>query len=265
MTEQEHKLKSINESGYPLQIAIANAVRSGTGSHGWRVLYEEHSWRDDERAGYIDLVLEHENLQAVLVIECKRLSDTKWEFLNSEGNANPRRFARARLVIRDGGTVRATYPLWADVAADPSTPAASFCVTPKKNGGVKVDPIASELIAATEALERQEYGYLNRRGVDSTRFYFAAIVTTAPLSICTFDPSKIALADGKIPEEARLVPVNVVRYTKQLSTKPTLGVPVGSHGQEAKTLTRAKERTVFVIRAEALDNFLSTFNVDSIP
>jgi hypothetical protein len=166
------------------------------------------------------------------------------------------------LVIRDSGSVRAHYPVWADVAADPSTPIASFCVTPKERGGITVDSIASELVTATEALEREECEYLNRRGVDSHRFYFSAIVTTAPLSVCTFDPSKISLADGKIPHDAKLVPADVVRYTKQLSTRAIRGVPVGLHGQESKTLARAKERTVFVIRAEALDNFLSSFNVD---
>src|ERR1700722_4181025 len=85
-----------------------------------------------------------------------------------------------------------------------------------------------------------------------TRFYFAAIITTAPLSVCTFDANKISLADGKIPSDAKLVPADSVRYTKQLSTRMIRGVPVGLQGQEAKTLARAKERTVFVIRAEAL-------------
>jgi hypothetical protein len=262
MNDQYTQLKSINASGYPLQIAIANAVKASSGSHGWRVLYEEHAWRRDDREGFIDLVLEHENLQVVLLIECKRLSDTKWEFLHPEGHAHARRIARARLVIRDEGSVRANYPIWADAPADPPTPVASFCVMPKERGGFTVDAIAAELVAATEALEREECGYLDRRGGDSRRLYFAAIVTTAPLSVCTFDPNTISLADGRIAEGAKFVPVDALRYTKQLSTRPIGGVPVGLFGQEGDVLVRAKERTVFVIRAEGLDDFLHDFNVD---
>jgi hypothetical protein len=80
--------------------------------------------------------------------------------------------------------------------------------------------------------------------------------------VCTFDPARISLADGKIPDDAKLVAADVVRYTKQLSTSAIRGVPIALHGQEADTLARDKERTVFVIHAEALDSFLSSFHVD---
>jgi len=88
MNDQCTQLESINASGYPLQIAIANAVKASSGSHCWHVLYEEHAWRHDNRQGFINLVLEHESLQVVLLIECKRLSDTKWEAATRGIDAN---------------------------------------------------------------------------------------------------------------------------------------------------------------------------------
>jgi hypothetical protein len=50
-------------------------------------------------------------------------------------------------------------------------PEAIFCVIPKESGGITVDKVSAELIAATEALEREECGYLDRRGGDSRRLY----------------------------------------------------------------------------------------------
>ena len=70
MSNNAAQLDVVNRSGYPLQIALAEAVRSDYETHYWKVLYEEHAWRSSEGEGFIDLVLEQDNLQAVLVIEC---------------------------------------------------------------------------------------------------------------------------------------------------------------------------------------------------
>jgi hypothetical protein len=122
--------------------------------------------------------------------------------------------------------------------------------------------LGSELVAASEALELEERAYLDRRGGDSRRLYFSAIVTTTQLSVCSFDPSTISLVDGMVPATATFSPHGVVRLTKQFSTQPIAGAPVGLYGQEAGALVDAKERTVFVINAESLDEFLCDFNVD---
>src|ERR1700722_3513847 len=130
MTEKP-QLKLVNRSGYPLQIAIARAVKQGSGSHGWTVLYEEHSWKGADREGFIDIALEHDNLQVVLIVECKRLQDAEWIFFSSKGNADLRRFARAFRVERKGGKICPNFPIWADAPADPRSPIAEFCVMPK--------------------------------------------------------------------------------------------------------------------------------------
>jgi hypothetical protein len=253
----------VNESGYPLQIALAHAVKARTNAHGWRVLYEEHAWKYEGREGFIDIVLEQEKLQVVLLVECKRPKDGEWVFLPGAGDARLRRHARARRVERENAKVRANFPQWSDQPLDPKTPEAVFCVAAKM-AGATVDNVGAELIAATEALEREECGYLDRRGGNSRRLYFAAIVTTANLTVCSFDPNSISLADGKIPDGAEISSVGAVRYTKQLSTKPISGTPVAGTGQEARALSLAKERTVFIINAQKLNDFLVDFNVDDI-
>jgi len=256
------QLSSVNRSGYPLQIAIAHAVKARSRVHGWRVLYEEHSWRNPREEGFIDLVLEHVNLQVVLLIECKRLQNKQWTLLSPEGHAKPHRHARGLRTERVKGQVALGFPRWSDEPADPATPEAMFCVMPKDARDPTVERVGAELVSAAEALEIEERDYLNRRGGDSRRIYFAAIVTTADLSVCSFDPSSISLADGMIPCNAPLSPVHAVRITKQLSTQPVGGVPVAQFGQEADALVKAKERTVFVINAAHLDEFLRDFDVD---
>jgi len=97
---------TVNQSGYPLQIAIAHAVKARTNTHGWRVLYEEHAWKYEGREGFIDIVLEQEDSQVVLLVECKRPKDGEWVFLPGSGDARLRRHARARRVERENAGVR---------------------------------------------------------------------------------------------------------------------------------------------------------------
>ena len=73
--------KHVNNSGFPLQIGLAHQVKSTTSRHGWKVLYQEHSWKNESEAGFIDLVLEDKHRTWLMNIECKRVLDTSWLFL----------------------------------------------------------------------------------------------------------------------------------------------------------------------------------------
>jgi hypothetical protein len=63
MADEEAQLRTLNESGFPLQIAVCHLVDSrNTDSRNpwrWKVRYTEHAWRHDEsgRDGFIDVVL----------------------------------------------------------------------------------------------------------------------------------------------------------------------------------------------------------------
>ena len=50
------KLKDfVNSSGFPLQIGLEHLVKITTSSHGWKVVYKEHSWKnkDTHNDGFI--------------------------------------------------------------------------------------------------------------------------------------------------------------------------------------------------------------------
>jgi hypothetical protein len=138
-----------------------------------------------------------------------------------------------------------------------------FCVMPKDARDPPVERVAAELVSATEAVEHEERAaYLDKRGGDSKRSYFSAIVTTATLSVCAFDPGRISLTDGLIPPTSTFVLADAVRFTKQLSTRSFMSETPMTYGTEAAELAKAKERTVFILRADALGGFLSDFGID---
>jgi hypothetical protein len=254
------QLSIVNRSGYALQIAVARKVTAGTSAHGWRVLYEEHSWRNglDGSEGFIDLVLEHARSQLALLVECKRLQNKELIFLPRDGNPQARRYARALSITRDP-----INPAWADHPVDPRSPMAMFCVMPKDARDPPVERLGAELVSASEALLQEERGYLDRRPAQRRRIYFPAIVTTAQLSVCSFDPDAIQLSDGKIPAGAQFARTSVVRFTKQLSKRVSEpAMPSVGHGTEAEALASAKDRTVFIINAEGLHDFLNGFSID---
>jgi hypothetical protein len=257
----------VNKSGYPLQIAIAHHVNATTMRHGWKVLYEEHGWSDPDtgRHGFIDLVLHFPALNAVMLIECKRLQDTDWILIPKDGESNGRRVARSYRSYLDAQGVRRSA--WRDLPLEPRSPIAEFCVMRRTGGTHTVEPVAAELVSATEALAAEEQRYLVAHGNKDARTYYAAIVTTAQLQVCNFEPRAISLKVGTIPENAAFRPVPFVRFTKQLSTVGAARVPPSPQDLSAgwtDMLTESKERTVFLIQAAELDAFLRNYRPDIV-
>lgn len=258
-------IESLNRTGYPLQIALAQEVRAHEKHHGWRVSYQEHAWRalQGDESGYVDLVLENLRIDTVLVIECKRTQNKEWAFLHEVGNDLPRRAAHGLIAPIVNGQAGPNCPHWQAVAMEPSTPIATFCAMPKDARDPSVDALASELVLAAEGLAKEEIDtYLKHRGGDARRLYLAATVTTADLTICGVDLQGISLKDGLLPANARTTSVRAVRYTKQLESRATVMYQAQKFGYEAAELARAKERTVFIVKADALTWFLSNLGVD---
>ena len=70
-----------DSSGFPLQIRVADVVRS---SRKWNLLVEEYPWGFDVTGlqGFIDVVaINAENNFETLVVQCKRVKETAWVFL----------------------------------------------------------------------------------------------------------------------------------------------------------------------------------------
>lgn len=256
------KLTSIvNQSGFPFQIGVASLINKTFNEHRWKVLFSEHSWKNefDNDSGFVDMVLEDQHSTSVMVVECKRVLDSSWIFLSPNLNARNRSHAKAWITRFCNGSFK--YLDWADISLDPSSIESEYCVIPGQDAKSKpmLERIAAELVSATEAIAMEEKEY-QAQSKDALRMYFSAIVTTAKLNVCNFDPEQISLIDGKVTDQ-KFTEVPFVRFRKQLSTqKPhvTLNLMDGLNA-----LVRAKEHTVFVVNAEAVPEFLENFEVNN--
>jgi hypothetical protein len=255
----------VNRSGFPLQIGIANLVHRTTNEHGWREIYREHSWKNPEggTAGFLDLALENRHTTSVLVIECKRVLDASWVFLQP-GDRIVRRSGAKAWVTSHPHTLK--WFDWFDLRLDPVSAEAEYCVVPGQDANSRplLERVGAEVVSATEALAQEEK-WAQAQKVDSLRMYFSLVLTTARLQVCVFDPEKITLNDGKI-SDPQFEEVPYVRFRKQLSTRApdvddATRLPRGLATHEA--LARAKEHTVFVVNSEKLLSFLSEFSVQN--
>jgi hypothetical protein len=251
---------TVNQSGFPLQIGIENLVKHTHAEHGWRVLYTEHAWKnaDDGDEGFLDLVLEDRHGTSLAAIECKRVLETSWIFLQPGDRITPKATSRAWLTLKGAGGYR--HFNWFDINVYPDSPQSAYCVVRghDEKSRPMLERVASELISATEALAREDQVLRPELGI-----YFSIIVTTARLHVCMFDPNKIDVETGHIPDDALFHDVPYVRFRKQLSARApdfALGIPP-SFG--AQYVAKAKEHTVFVVNSSALLDFLTRFEVDN--
>lgn len=260
MTMTDEKLKDfLNSSGFPLQIGVEHLINSTTSSHGWKVLYKEHSWKnaDTQNSGFIDLVLVDQHGSSIMVIECKRVQNSSWIFLlPSEKQAN-RRHARAWVSRLDNQ--EAKFFDWTDITADPTTPESQFCVVPGQDHKSRpmLERVASEFIEATEALAYEDF-HLNTQ-YNFIRMYINLIITTAELHLCRFDPSTISIETGMV-DDAEFTVVPFLRFRKSLSTKSVNQLNLKD--KNFSNLVKAKENTVFIVNSGRFQEFLNSLEID---
>jgi len=253
-------LKLANDSGFPLQIAIERAVTETSASHGWKVRYTEHAWvnASDKQSGFADLILEDRYGTAFLVVECKRVRQATWLFMNSTGQANPRRNSKAWISHYASG--RMAHFGWHDIAIEPECPESIFCAVRGQSTNDRstlLERIGGEVISATEAIANEERDY-RLQSQETMRLYFNIIVTTADLKVAKFDPAGVSLADGTIPD-AEFDSVPFVRFRKQLSMRSFSLGP--SDYEKGTNVSKLRENTVFVVRADAFVDFLTRFDI----
>jgi hypothetical protein len=253
-------LDAVNRSGFPLQIKAAAEIAKTQDRHGWRVLHQEHAWKNlrDGQSGFIDLVLLDRYETTALIVECKRSLDTNWIFLVPE--INPMRHGRGKAWATHVVPPYVHSDALRELSFAPHTPESAFCVIDGQDPKARpmVERVAAEVASATEAYAREDYG-LRDPSKSFTRIYANVILTTARLKLCAFDTHHISISTGTIAD-ASFKEVPYLRFRKQLSTEPVLnGVPESR--QDASTMAQAKENTVFVVNADHLLEFLSEFEV----
>lgn len=261
MANASDALYVVNSSGFPLQIAVHNAVESA--QLPWRVVHREHAWRNDLDGGYgfIDLVVEHSETRDSVVVECKRVQDSTWYFLDHKGNAILRRQCKAWSTYFEGDSLK--HFGWADFAVQPWTPQAEFCCVrgqSSNNTNTFLERVASELVSSTEALALDERNYL-RLPTRQPHLYFNVIVTTAELQIAEFDAGALTLDSGTLAD-ANFHVVPYLRVRKQFSKHPE---PLTAQQLSSQSdPDQFRENTVFVVTARHIVDFLRELNVSDI-
>jgi len=280
MEHQDETLKQINRSGFPFQLRVEHEIRTSQAQHGWEVASREHPWGtpDSESSGFIDLVLSHRTCTSDrLVIECKRVKaddsrQLQWIFLLADQELSPIKRASSFEV---GGALSTSSPLgsteWKearlwdnDVQVDPESPESEFCILSGDDSKRQpiLETLCAEVLESIEGLAQEEVRIQHSQSKGRIlRFIFPAIVTNAKLRVCQFKSSDVKIADGKLDlDTVTLTSMPFIRFRKSLATE----FPKGKFSA-LKDAHQARERTVFIISAEGLPEFLKGWKVKGGP
>jgi hypothetical protein len=258
MPEHPELLKQLNDSGYPLQLAVQAIVADWRRRLPWSLNSAEHSWHHQRTgiSGYVDLILQSGN--ALMLIECKRVRHAAWLFVHSQGTRNFQRQAKMWVSGSLGTELR--HFGWEDAIAEPPTPEANFCSIRGQTSAERIpllEKTAAELALATEAFAVEHWPMKPPTG-PYVRFYCATIVTTATLYMSNFDIADVGIAEGTLTN-ATFTEVPFLRFRKQVIPPPGAdsnlmlsAEPVSAH---------SKENTVFVVNATHLAHFLKQLRI----
>lgn len=252
-TEALEALELVSKSGFPFQRRVAWEVVQTIASHQFGVEGEEVGWTDGRGAhGFIDLVLGRRGL--CIVVECKRRSAHPWIFLRTDKKDNRRSPHSDRVVCvqRDLPQPRVIVGnanlRHVEVEAD-------ACVVPGSDKNRRtLEPIAFQLVQATEALANQAALELNQHiEIPHHRIMVPMIVTNLPLWVCSHREVYVSLDEGVIPKGGGTVEeVPWLRFRKGFAVEPSGGLV-----QTISDLAEDRERTVFVVQASRLGQFLA--------
>lgn len=245
---QDHEalLSSANHAGYFLQLRVADVVKSTFDEHQWEVLSAEHRWFDAALQGeqFIDLILR--NYAHLIVIECKKVREGSWVFLEAQHGVRDREVANAY-------RIQSKSCDWEIFGLNPTSSEADFCIERKagrKRGGPQLEQLAASLLRSVEGLAAQELAIMGESR--EQRFLFPVIVTNADLYLCSFRAGDIDLATGEL-SEAKFKAVPWIRFRKSLAAGST---PDRERCRDLGEANRNSERTVMIVGAEHLTAFL---------
>jgi hypothetical protein len=246
---------TLNASGFPLQIKIAQEIRDKPGKHNCKVLAEEYAWRSSQSGefGFIDIIAGYGVLR--LVIECKRGADATWLFLTDKTKVMESDSMHAMCTDRAEG--QPDIKSWSKYGLKPRSAIASFCIV---RGQADKEPMlertATNLLSSADSLASEELVLSAREGDYGYKFYVPMIITTAKLLHCRIDPKDIDLSNGKVaPKDADCESVGMIRFQKSFGTveESTATSIEGSHQESL--------RTVLVLHATELSSFVDQMDL----
>ena len=259
MRTSEDLTKLVNQSGFPLQMAIERmVVEAQSEPIGWKVLYKEHGWKGiDGQNGFIDLVLEDQLGTSVLVLECKRVLESDWLFLSENTSNTPSQ--RTRLWATNTPNHGKASCGYFDARSSPESAESMYCVVAGHDSKTRpmLERIAAEVTAAMEALAIEEHPLILQRQY-GLRMYVSVIVTTARLMLSKLDPSQVTLQTG---EAAAVVHEEQpwIRFRKHFSSDRA--VELTNSDWDFSSVATAKEKLVFVVNVRSLEEFLKKWQV----
>ena len=242
----------VNSSGFPLQLAVANAVKTHLKSQ-WDVLYEEHAWSLDRETGFLDLVLEDQYKTWLMNVECKRVRDSDWIFLKDRKAQAKRRHAKLWVSHRSS---KHTHFDWVDIPMDPDSVESQYCIVPGQDAKARpmLERVAATLVTSTEALAAEEARTVADQYSDF-RIYQNVIVTTAALQVCEVEVSQIDISKGEIGSNATFIEVPYVRFRKQLGSVSSDVQPAADRHSLLR-IAKDRESTVFVVNSAHFIDFV---------
>ncbi len=260
-----HDLRAqINRSGLVFQLAVEWAIRAREREHGWRVLSSEHAWQTkDGRSGYADLVLAKDDAPygQRIVIECKRRQEKNWFFLcPREETTQPIEGVKALFALvmkRRTPSPTSSFPSlrlevdWDERRLHPASHQARFCTREKDE---LLEATARNLLLATEAVAEEELALEAKRKQFSITHYLPMIVTNAPLFVCRFDASDLALLDGLLTGGSEeFEEVAFLRLRKTFALPSTSEQLVGT---DLGDLNSDREQTMLIASARHINEVL---------
>ena len=253
MPEADDSLRQlVNGAGYFFQERLREEVEQTYPQHGWRVAVEEHRWcADNSSEGFIDLVLGKGNWR--IVIEAKRTRNASWVFLVSKLTNRSQARARCLWTRRTAVEPAQQQAGWGDFQVFPYSPEAKFCVI--RGQGDRDQPMLERLggilLRSVESLAEEELRLGTPSPYGDRRLYFPLIVTNSQMYACFYDPEKVDLRSGELPE-GDFEPIHFIRFRKGLST----AMPVPDETASLEEANRAKERTIFVVEGASIGEIL---------
>lgn len=279
MANQENTLKQINKSGFPFQLRVEHEIRLTQREHNWSVASREHPWTsaDKSDSGFIDIVLKHDQLSTFrLVIECKRIKaddarQLRWVFLLPDQESQPTMLASCFEVEGRGKRSQISDPEWSEIRVwdnvnlVPTSLQSEFCIlqSDEQRRQPILESLAAEVLESIEGLAEEEVNIEKSLGqpVHTRLFIFPAIVTNAEIAICRFDPANIKIVDGTLDAgDVEITTVPFIRFRKSLATS----FPQGMF-YYLEAANKARERTVFVVNAASISEFLKNWDVGPLP
>jgi hypothetical protein len=232
---------------------------------------------ENDSSGFIDLILSHQEFPGDrLVLECKRnksddLRQVQWLFLLPESNFSQTGKASCLEVEGPLPQRQVEWPkivpspwrdirIWDDVTVVPSSFQSEFCLLsgdePKRQP--ILETLCGERLESIDGLAQEEVNINQSQKERKLRlFIFPVIGTNANLKACQFDPSDIQITDGTLNlQSVKIIDAPFIRFRKSLVTK----FPEGNF-TNLKEANRARERSVLVVNAQHLIEFLKAWKV----